>query len=229
MKIAPYVEKLHNSEQYKKFIKQYPDAALVAGFFVIDLEAGNNIHQIDYYVPSQKKIAAFTLDGQVSVQLLSLINKKVPESLDIKTKTDLDSLKGIIEEEMRNRNMTEEINKIIAIIQNIDKRKVWSLNCVLSGMHILKASVEDESQTVLKMDKSSIFDFIQKMSGKELAKMQQQAKAQMPSIQQESESKDSSPKLSKEQMKSEIDKLNKLEEQIESEKQNLKKKIDEKS
>ena len=51
MKIQPYVNKMNNSPEYKQFIKQNSDAFLAAGFFIIDYEYGNNIHQIDLYVP----------------------------------------------------------------------------------------------------------------------------------------------------------------------------------
>ena len=79
MKIKPYITKLESSKEYKSFQEQHDDAFLVAGFFVIDFETGKNIHQIDYYVPSKKKVAAFTLDHKVMLQFFDLLNKKVPE------------------------------------------------------------------------------------------------------------------------------------------------------
>ena len=143
MKIQPYVEKLTASPEYKDFKKRYSDAFLAAGFFVLDLEMGGNIHQIDYYIPSEKKFAAFTLDKGVNVQILDTITNKIPEKLDIKTKIDLEALPGILEDEMKNRNITEDIKKIIAVIQNIKGKKIWNINSVLSGMDILKAHIDD--------------------------------------------------------------------------------------
>jgi len=154
MKIAPYVEKLNNSSQYTSFSKEHKDAFMVAGFFVLDFEAGQNLHQIDYYVPSEKKVAAFTLDHGVTMQMLGMLNNQMPEMLDLKTRTDLDALKGILQDEMKNRSITEEVKKIIAVIQSIQGKKIWSVNCVLSGMSILRASIEDDTQTILKMEKS---------------------------------------------------------------------------
>ena len=165
MKIQPYLEKLSLSKEYKKFRDKYTDAFLVAGFFVLDFETGQNMHQIDYYIPSEKKVAAFTLDEAVSIQIMETINEKTPEKLDVRTNTDLDELKGILEDEMKNRSMTEEIKKIIAVIQNIEGKKIWILNCVLSGMEILKSHVDDESKTVLKMERASILDLIKKLPG----------------------------------------------------------------
>src|SRR3989344_4022693 len=103
MRIQPYIEKLYASESFKKFQAKYKDAFLVAGFFVLDFETDQNLHQIDYYIPGEKKVAAFTLDNKIIFQLLDTISDKTPEKLDIRTSTYLDSLKGILEDEMKNR------------------------------------------------------------------------------------------------------------------------------
>lgn len=200
MKIQPYVQKLQASDKYKKFIKEYSESFVVAGFFVLDYETGANIHQIDYYVPSKKQVAAFNLDGEVEVRLLDMMHKeKKPEKLDLKTKIDLDALKGILEDEMKNRNITETIKKCVAVIQMVEGKKLWVLNCVLSGMEILKAHVDDDTRSVLKMEKSSMMDYIKKMP-----QMPQQA-----------------PKASKETIQKQLDQLNKLKEQLEKEKASL--------
>lgn len=207
MKIKPYIEKLNNSDVYKSFTKKYKDSFLVAGFFILDLEMGKNMHQIDYYVPSEKKIAAFSLDGGVNMQLLEGMNAKVPEKLDINTNIDLEAIPGILEDEMKNRSITEEIKKIIAIIQNIDGKKVWNLSCVLSGMEILRAHIEDESKTVLKMERSSMMDIVKKISGPELEKLREANAA------------------NKAKPKDQLENLNKLEKEIEKEKQEIQKQM----
>jgi hypothetical protein len=207
MKIAPYVEKLSSSSEFKTFQKENKDSYMMAGFFVLDMETGKNIHQIDYYVPSKRKVAAFTLDRKINLQLLDLIKAdKIPEKLDIKTKIDLDQLQGILKDEMHNRNMTDDIKKIIAIVQNLEGKKIWNLNCVLSGMGILNAHVDDDSKTVLKMEKKSLIDIMQKMpSG--------QMRTQNPVVPQH---------LSKEDVKAQLKKLDDIEKEIEKEKEALK-------
>ena len=119
MKIKPYVEKLEESKEYKTFMSKYPSSYMTAGFFILDFETGKNIHQIDFYVPTEKKVAAFTLDQGVNMQLLDFLNK-IPEKLDINTNIDLDALQGILADEMHNRGMSEEIRKIIAVIQTVN-------------------------------------------------------------------------------------------------------------
>ena len=68
---------------------------------------------------------------------------------------------------MKNRSITSEIKKVIAILQNLDGKKIWNLSCIISGMGILNAHVEDASKMVLKMEKKSLMDFVQKMSPEE--------------------------------------------------------------
>lgn len=230
MKIKPYITKLSSSKEYKAFQKKYEDAFMIAGFFIIDLETQNNLHQIDYYVPSEKKIAAFTVDKGVTMQMLDMINNKlVPEKMDMRTNIDLDALKGILEDEMKNRSITEEIKKIIAIVQTIDGKKVWNLNCVLSGMGILKAHVDDESQTVLKMEKSSILDYIKKLPANIQSKMGMSGvpgapgapKAQ-PAMQ---DVEDEVSPEGTEDLNEKLKNLNKLEEEIEKEKVEIEKEV----
>lgn len=235
MKLAPYVEKLNSSNEFKNFSKKNSDAFMVAGFFILDLELGNNLHQLDYYVPSKKKIAAFTLDKQVTVQLLDLLNSKVPEKLDIKTKIDLDQLHGILEEEMKNRNMTDSIKKIIAVLQNLEGRKIWNLNCILSGMGILNAHVEDESRTVLKMEKKSLMDIMKKMPVEQLRQQLQPSSLPKPGENENNGGGNQSAQLmppqqtTDDQIKQQIKKLDELEKAIEKEKDELEKEIAEKA
>ncbi len=201
MKLQPYIEKLNSSKDFEEFKKEYSDAFLVAGFFVLDFETGQNLHQIDYYIPSEKKVAAFTLDGKVMMQILDTINEKVPERLDIKTNIDLDALKGILEDEMKNRSITEEIRKIVAVIQTIEGKKLWVLNCILSGMEILKAHVDDDTETVLKMEKASVMDYVKKMPMQPLP----------------------AAKPTKKELDEQLDQLDKLKEALEKERDKLSK------
>ena len=226
MKIQPYVQKLNNSQEYKQFKDKYSDAFLVAGFFVLDFEQGQNIHQIDFYIPSKKKFAAFTLDEGVNMQILDAAMDKVPEKLDMKTNIDLDALHGILEDEMKNRNMTEEIKKIIAVIQNIKGKKVWNVNCVLSGMEILKAHVEDESETVLKMEKTSFMEIMKKVPMEQMKAAKAAPVAVAPSEETEEEEGGAE---AEDQASAQIKNLDILEEKILKEKQRLKSQIAEKA
>ncbi len=228
MKIQPFIEKINNSGEYKGFKKKYSDSFLAAGFFVLDLESGNNINQMDYYIPSQKKFAAFTLGKEgVKMQLIEALIDKAPEKLDLKSKINLESLPGILEDEMKNRNITDNIRKIIAVLQNVNGKKIWNIHSVLSGMDILKAHIEDSSETILKMEKTSFVDIMKKIPLDQMKNIPGQnimPKGQLSQQNQE----ENVEEMDEENAFEEIKKLDELEGKIEKEKSRLKKSIIEK-
>jgi hypothetical protein len=211
MKLKPYVEKIEKSKEYLSFKKQYPDSFMVAGFFVIDLEMKNDIHQIDYYIPSKKKVAAFTIgDHKVVMQMLDVMGGKTPEKLDISTNVDLDALPGILHDEMRNRSISEDVRKIVAVLQTIDGKKIWNLNCILTGMELLRSHIEDATQSVLKLEKISMAEIIKQVPAQALkANAEEQEKP-----------------ADKEDLKGEIDKLNKIQQEIEKQRDELNKQLE---
>lgn len=216
MKVQPYIDRLEKSKEYKDFIKEHKNAFLTAGFFVLDFEEKKNVHQLDFYIPKQHKVAAFTFGDGIKLQLMELMNEKVPGKLDVEVKTDLDSLHGILEDEMKNRTITGEIKKIVAVLQSIDGKALWNLNCVLSGMEILRAHVDDGTKSVLKMEKFSMMDLIKKVPGKSLAggiqALKGKAGAGKPG-----------EKVTKKEIKEQIEQIDKVEKDLEQKKEALQK------
>ena len=207
MKIAPYVKKLENSKTYKDFRIKYPESFMAAAFFIIDLETGKNVHQVDFYLPKEKKFAAFSLDGGVQLKILDSFGSKVPEKLGLDTNIDLEALPGILTDEMHNRGISEEIRKIIAVIQNIKGKRIWNLNCILTGMEILRSHIEDESQSVLKIEKTSFLEIMKKMPVQQM-----QPQVGMPAA--------------KGDIQDQLKKLSALQQELEKEKGNLQKQLD---
>jgi hypothetical protein len=163
MKIQPFFDKLNESKAYKDFISKNPQAYLSSGFFVIDFQSKKNMHQIDYYIPQTKKMQTFVLDGEeVTSKEAETINNKVPLKIDSSVNLDLDILKGLIEDEMKNHTITTKLQKIIAIVQNVDGKLVWNLNCITTDMGVLKVHVSDADHSVLKFDKINLFDVMKK-------------------------------------------------------------------
>lgn len=216
MKQIPAFEKLQHTTEFQTFTKDNPKAFLVAGFFVLDYETQKHLHQLDYYVPGTKKVAAFTLGDQVTMQLLSLMKAEVPEQLDPHTAIDLAMLPGIVAEEMHNRTITESVKKIIAVLQTVKGKKLWTLNCVLSGMGILKARIDDTTKTVLAMEKSSIMDYLKKMPGSALQHALKQA---------DTKTGKNLPPEEKHKLEGELKRLDELEQKIELEKAEIKRTI----
>jgi len=71
MNLKFYLEKLYASENYKKFIKENPDAFLCSGFFTIDKVGEDNQQHFDFYI-SSPKLPAHS-DSQINEKI---VNKK---------------------------------------------------------------------------------------------------------------------------------------------------------
>jgi hypothetical protein len=159
MKFDHYLKKVFESEVYKNLKQKNPGVYLCTGFFVLDFETGKDIHQLDFML-GKKKVATFNLDDGVKMDISSLpINKKLPE-IKGEIKTDLKALKGIVEDEMKNRTITDNIKKIIALLQIIDGKIIWNLNCITDNLNVLQVHIDDNDQTILKFMKYSIMDFV---------------------------------------------------------------------
>ena len=163
MKIQPYFDKLKSSKEYNNFISKNPSAYLSSGFFVLDFQTKKNMHQIDYYVPGNKKIQTFILDSKEVISKESeTLNKIVPKKIDQNISLDLDVLKGLVEDEMKNHTITTKLQKIIAIIQNVEGKLVWNLNCITTDMGIIKVHISDRDHSILKFDKINLYDVMKK-------------------------------------------------------------------
>ncbi len=163
MKIQPYLDKLNKSQKFKEFSEKNPKAYFSAGFFVLDFVDKKNLHQIDYYNPEENKIMTFMLDGEVEMKKDDLSGKKSPEKISKEINLDLDILKGLVEDEMKNKKQTKKLNKIIATIQSNEGKLIWNLNCITSDMSVIKVHVEDESHSILKFEPINLFDVVKKL------------------------------------------------------------------
>ncbi|MEM4230771.1 MAG: hypothetical protein QXF25_02760 [Candidatus Pacearchaeota archaeon] len=159
MKFEHYLKKVLESEIYKNLKQKNSNIYLCTGFFVLDFETGKDIHQLDFVI-GKKEIATFSLDNGVKMNISRLpLKKKLPE-IKGEIKTDLKALKGIVEDEMKNRTITDSIKKIIALLQIIDGKLVWNLNCITNNLNVLQVHIDDSDQTILKFVKYSIMDFV---------------------------------------------------------------------
>lgn len=173
MKLSHYIQRVKDSEDYKKFRQEHKRAYLSAGFFVLDYETNKHMHQIDFFIPGNKKVVTFKLEQGITMheseQALKL--KKKPEEIEGEINLDLDSLKGIVHDEMMNRMVTQEVKKIIAVLQQERGKKIWRLNCITGDLGIIKVNVDDKTSNVLDFEKASLFDMMKFVKPGDLGKM----------------------------------------------------------
>ncbi len=163
MKIQPYLDKLNNSKEFQNFKSKNPEAYMSAGFFVLDFAEKKHLHQIDYYNPKSKDMATFALDSKIEMKKAQPQNKKIPEQITEEINLDLDTLKGLVQDEMKNNTITSKLQKIIAIVQKVDGKLVWNLNCITTDMGIIKVHIDDKTHSILKFEKVNLFDIVKKI------------------------------------------------------------------
>lgn len=164
MKVDNYVQKLKESEKHREFVESNTEAYFSAGFFVMDYLDKNNLHQLDYYMPKEKKMATFILDGkEIVFNISEPSNQIVPEEITKTITMDLDLIKKIIEDEMKNRTITKTLHKIIAIVYSSENRLFWNVNCIASDMSVIKATLEDENRSLDKFEQVNLFDVVKKV------------------------------------------------------------------
>jgi hypothetical protein len=122
MKFKELLEELKGKDSYSKFIEQYPEAHLTAGFFILSTEEkeGDKV-QIDFYIPGDKKIASF----EYPFESFHVHEDEIKESnkitnLDIKV--DIMDLFGFLEEKT-----SKKYNKVIAIL----KDDIWNVTALM--------------------------------------------------------------------------------------------------
>ncbi|MDP3027685.1 MAG: hypothetical protein Q8N63_08320 [Nanoarchaeota archaeon] len=151
------------SPVFKNFIKENPDAELVAGFFIIDLLENSNQRSLDYKIGG--KIFTFSLNESDEITMTEdeLIQSDKPlEKISPDIKIDLDEVSSIAEKEAIKNNIKNKFQKIIAILQLHERKNIWNLTCMLDNLIILNILIDSETGDIIKFDRKSMADFIVK-------------------------------------------------------------------
>lgn len=166
MNTQQFIDKAKASEDFKKFMKEDPQAYLCSLFFTRDYENKQNETQVDFYSPKKDIIASFKVDKKVERIPLdkkaeTVTHKKfVPKPLGKNIKMDIEDVKPMLMAEMNNRNIANDINKILVVLHIADDRVVWNCTGFLKGLGLLQAHLEDESESVLFMEKKNFLDLL---------------------------------------------------------------------
>lgn len=156
-----YLEKLYNSEIFKKFQKENPDAYLCSGFFVIDKtgKEGNKQH-FDYYLPNVKKMVSFQVEDKIKEVPVEIIEGKIFEKINDHINLDFENIEKIIIDEMNKQNIKNKIEKILLSLQNIDGNDFILGTIFISALGMIKIHINILEKKVISFEKKSIFDML---------------------------------------------------------------------
>ena len=166
MKAAHYIKEVKKSRAFKDFAAEDSGAYLCSLFFIRDFNGPQNETQVDFYSPKQKMIINFKVDKGVErvpigKKAETMTHKKfVPKPLDEDIKMDFDELEPALADEMHNRGMTYQIEKVLTFVNVTDGEIIWNCTAFLRGLGLLIVHIEDKSRSILYMEKKSFFDLI---------------------------------------------------------------------
>jgi len=156
MKIKDLVEDLEEMTCFKNFKKEYPDSFLYAIFVILSKEKESDKIQIDYFLPGLNKIASFEWPfKEVKIHEDEIKNciKQDIEGLKI----DLDNLDEVIDKAIKENNSRINVKKIIGILKNDE----FNLTCLDNALGIIKINFNAKTGERLKVEKSSLSNFMQ--------------------------------------------------------------------
>jgi len=165
MKLSKLFSILENSAEYKTFKKESKNAFFCAAFSILNFK--DNIFQNSLDFRDSKNIFSFKIQdsGKIEATGETLLKGKKPlEKINLEDadelKIDIEDLKDIAERELKKNKIASNLNEIIAVLQNHEKKLIWNLTCMCEGFTIISLHVDALSGETLKFEKRNLMDFV---------------------------------------------------------------------
>jgi hypothetical protein len=161
MNLQFYLEKLHNSEIFKKFMKENPNAFLCSGFFIIDKtgKEGNKQH-FDYYVPKIKKMFSFKMEPKIEQVPIEMFEDKIPDKILVNYDFDFQDIEKKILREIEKKGIKTGVQKILLSLQKLDTKDFLVGTIFISALGIIKINISLPEKEIVKFEKKSFFDMV---------------------------------------------------------------------
>jgi len=155
-----YMEKLRDSDSFKEFIKERPEAYFCSSFFIIDVVGKDNKVHIDYYDPKKKELFGFEMENDARKVPVEIFGKNGLEKLSEDIDFDFKEIEEIVENEVKKQQMKDKIQKILLSFQKFKGKDFLVGTVFISKLGMIKIQVELESKKVLQFEKKSFFDVL---------------------------------------------------------------------
>lgn len=166
MKIADLIKELEGASCFEAFRIENADSYFAAAFLILDLESKVNQIQLDYFLPKEKRIAAFAHpfeevkihDDVVSVRDGKTVPGEVSEMKQqaVEVEVDVCDLERVCGEILRENECGLKPTKIIAIL----KEGVWNLTLMDNALGIVRVKMDAGSGECLNFEKGSLMNFM---------------------------------------------------------------------
>ncbi len=148
-------ERLENSEEFKKFKEEYPDAYFCTAFFVIGTKEESK-KQLNYCI-SDTEVMAFDLTADDKITPLKLKTVKTEKS----SKINQGDIKVSAEQAVRflEKHAGKKFSKVIAVLQKLNGEPLWNLTC-MDGFQLTRFHVSSLDGKVHDLKSINIRDMM---------------------------------------------------------------------
>jgi hypothetical protein len=168
MSFKEFLARVKKSEEYKKFVKEYSDAQICGGMFILDFMSNDTKNSIDYKVGERlftfniKDNGKIYLDEQKFDFEVDMSKFPKPEKIDDNLKIEIEDLKGIVGVKKLEEGIRSGFSKIIAVLQGKENKTIWNLTCILDELIILSVVIDAITGEILKFERRSMMDLIKR-------------------------------------------------------------------
>lgn len=163
-----YYEKLLDSEDYKKFIKENPEAFHSSGFFAMDLEndgKGDAVHFDMFLEKPKPKMFSFKVSGKTELLPVDNFDPRTPEKLSMNYTFDTKEVKKQIEKRMEEDKIKGTLKKILFSLQKLEGVDYLVITAFLDNMAMLKVTYDIADEKITEIERKSFLDMF-KVLGK---------------------------------------------------------------
>lgn len=159
-----YFEKLIESEEFKKFMKENRDAFLCSGFFIVDKKDKENKQNIDYFVPSLNKMFSFKINDEIDLIPIENFGESFkPEKIPDNVNFDFIEIEDMVQDRMEKEKIKNKVEKLLLSLQAKEGKNYILGTIFISGLGILKVRIDLDEKKIVDFEKRSFFDMMKVM------------------------------------------------------------------
>lgn len=150
------IDKLENSEEYKSFKKENPEAYLCSAFFVIGKTPEEGKRQANYAM-SGNEVMSFDINStwKIVPQKLSTVKKeKLPAINKLDVQISIEETEKIIE-----KDAGKKYDKVIAVLQDLNGTLIWNVTC-MDGFTLHRYHIDAKTGKIDKMTDIKLQDMM---------------------------------------------------------------------
>jgi len=157
-----FVEKLIESEEFRKFKNENKTAYPIGGFFSFDVENSgkNNKYSLDYFIPSFKKVVSFKLESGVEMVPVTIQEEQKFEKMGLNYDFDFNEFKKLIEDKMVEEKINAKVQKILYSLQSLNGIDYLVGTVFITGFGLIQVNIEISKKEITRFEKKSFMDFL---------------------------------------------------------------------